>query len=104
VLGVSLDDVSELRPGQRVAVVMDTGMTDGALALAQDADLLVEHRHLTARQAAEIAVQACARRLVLTHFSARYDSLDGHLHEASTVHPDVIVAHDFDVITVPPRR
>ena len=118
VRGVTLNDVSAPRPGQRVAVVMDTGVDDGVLALAQDADLLVceatfldaeaglarEHRHLTARQAAEIAVHAGARRLVLTHFSARYDNLDGHLEEAGAVHADVIVAHDLDVIAVPPRR
>ncbi|HST82031.1 MAG TPA: ribonuclease Z [Kineosporiaceae bacterium] len=117
VRGVSLDEVSVARPGQRVAVVMDTAICDGALALAQDCDLLVceatfldaeselarEHRHLTARQAAEIAVQSGVRRLVLTHFSSRYDSLAGHVEEAGAVHPDVAVARDLEVIAVPGR-
>jgi ribonuclease Z len=117
VRGVSLDEVSVARPGQRVAIVMDTAICDGALALAQDCDLLVceatfldaeselarEHRHLTARQAAEIAVQAGVRRLVLTHFSSRYDSLAGHVDEAGAVHPDVVVARDLEVIAVPNR-
>jgi ribonuclease Z len=118
VRGVTLDDVSVHRPGQRVAVVMDTAICDGALALAQDCDLLVceatflddeselarEHRHLTARQAAELAVQAGVRRLVLTHFSSRYDILDGHSQEAGAVHKDVVVARDLEVIAVPSRR
>jgi ribonuclease Z len=118
VRGVSLDDVSVARPGQRVAIVMDTAICDGALALAEDCDLLVceatfldaetelarEHRHLTARQAAEIAVQAGVRRLVLTHFSSRYATLDGHVQEASAVHPEVVVARDLDVVAVPARR
>jgi ribonuclease Z len=117
VRGVSLDEVSVARPGQRVAIVMDTAICDGALALAQDCDVLVceatfldaeselarEHRHLTARQAAEIAVQAGVRRLVLTHFSSRYDSLAGHVDEAGAVHPDVVVARDLEVIAVPNR-
>jgi ribonuclease Z len=118
VRGVSLDDVSVARPGQRVAIVMDTAMCDGALALAQDCDLLVceatyldtesdlarDHRHLTARQAAEIALHAGARRLVLTHFSSRYDTLDGHVQEAGAIHADVVVARDLEVIAVPGRR
>jgi ribonuclease Z len=118
VRGVSLDDVSVARSGQRVAIVMDTALCDGALALAQDCDLLVceatyldtesdlarDHRHLTARQAAEIALHAGARRLVLTHFSSRYDTLDGHVQEAGAIHADVVVARDLEVIAVPGRR
>ena len=38
---VRLEEVSEPRPGQSVAVVMDTGRCDGALALARGVDLLV---------------------------------------------------------------
>jgi ribonuclease Z len=118
VRGVSLADVSVVRRGQRLAVIMDTAMCEGAFALAQECDLLVceatfldaeielarEHRHLTARQAAEIAVEAGVRRLVLTHFSSRYDSLDGHIREAGAVHAEVSVARDLDVIAVPGRR
>lgn len=64
--GVSLDDVSEVRRGQRFAFVMDTRLCDGVHALADGCDLLViestfldedeqlavEHGHLTAGQAA----------------------------------------------------
>ena len=35
------DEVSVVRPGQRFAFVMDTGLCDGVYALAEDADLLV---------------------------------------------------------------
>src|SRR3712207_7651734 len=38
---VRLDEVSEPRPGQRFAFVMDTRLCDGVYALAEDADLLV---------------------------------------------------------------
>jgi ribonuclease BN (tRNA processing enzyme) len=41
---------------------------------------------------------------VLTHFSSRYATLDGHVQEASAVHPEVVVARDLDVIAVPARR
>ncbi|MBT0769431.1 ribonuclease Z [Kineosporia sp. J2-2] len=118
VRGTSMDDVSVHRAGQRVAVLMDTALCDGALALADGCDLLVceatyttaetgraaEHRHLTAAQAAGLAVRAGARRLVLTHFSSRYEKLDVHEKEASDVHPDVVVARDLQVVPVPARE
>lgn len=83
---VLLDDVSVPRPGQRFAFVMDTAPCDGAVALAQDVDLLVAestfadeeaglaaaYRHLTAGQAGVLAGEAGVGTLVLTHFSARY--------------------------------
>lgn len=117
VRGVRLADVSVPRPGQRIAVVMDTAVCEGALTLAEGCDLLVceatytdseaalaeENLHMTARQAAELAVQAGVRRLVLTHFSSRYETVDVHAKEAGAVHPDVVVASDLQVIPVPSR-
>lgn len=50
--------------------------------------------HSTARQAARIALEAGARRLILGHFSKRYDSEEILLEEASEVFPDVIIARE----------
>ncbi|MBT2455378.1 ribonuclease Z [Streptomyces sp. ISL-86] len=84
--GVTLDDVSEHRPGQRFAFVMDTRLCPGVHALAEGCDMLViestfldederlatDHGHLTVGQAARAARDAGVRSLVLTHFSQRY--------------------------------
>ncbi|SER98670.1 ribonuclease Z [Pedococcus cremeus] len=114
---VELADVSEPRPGQRFAFVMDTAPCAEAVALARDADLLVceatfgdaeadvaaAYGHLTARDAATIAREAGARRLVLTHFSQRYRDTAPLLAQARGVFPDTVVAHDLDRIPVPHR-
>lgn len=116
---VTLAEVSEARPGQRFAFVMDTRLCPGVGELAQDADLLVieatfldseahlaeEHGHLTAGQAAKVAAEAGVRTLVLTHVSQRYPDLTGHLAEARKYFDgELVVAEDLARIAVPPRR
>lgn len=115
---VHLSDVSIPRPGQRFAFIMDTRPCAGATRLAERADLLVcestylhseqaeawDHYHMTALQAAELAVEAQARRLVLGHFSQRYPDLRAFHEEAAPIFPDVHVAADFDRVAMPARR
>jgi ribonuclease Z len=112
---VTLDEVSEPRRGQSFAFVMDTRLCDAAVELAAGVDLLVcestfldaeqsladDFQHLTARQAAWIAREAGARRLVLTHFSQRHADEEEYLREASAVFPDVVAAHDLLRVPVP---
>jgi ribonuclease Z len=115
---VTLDDgrtippselVGPTRPGRRVVVTGDTRPSEETIRIASGADLLVHEAtfgeeeaeraaatdHATAREAAEVARRAGARRLVLTHFSARY-SRDASelLSEARAVFPETALARD----------
>lgn len=76
------------RPGRRLVISGDTRPCPALVKAAKDADLLVhestfsddeqeravETRHSTAREAARVAREAGARRLVLTHLSSRHDT------------------------------
>ena len=119
---VTVGQVSEPKRGQRFAFIMDTRICDAVFALADQADMLVcestfanaeaglarDYGHLTAGQAGQIAAQSGARRLVLTHFSQRYESGDGDQRlageAASAFGGEVVLARDLDRIPVPPRR
>jgi ribonuclease Z len=114
---VRLEEVSTPRPGQVLAVTLDTRTCPAALELARDADMVVAEStylgteqaeatargHMTARDAATLAREAGARRLALTHFSQRYTSLASFGEEARAIHPDVVVAEDLAVVEVPRR-
>ncbi|WP_240501818.1 MBL fold metallo-hydrolase, partial [Streptomyces neyagawaensis] len=118
--GVSLDDVSELRRGQRFAFIMDTRLCDGVYALADSADMLViestflnedielavDHGHLTAGQAASVARDCGVRHLVLTHFSQRYTEPDEFERQARAAgfEGELSVAHDLMRVALPKRR
>ncbi|GGW38112.1 ribonuclease Z [Streptomyces lucensis JCM 4490] len=117
---VTLDDVSEVRRGQRFAFVMDTRLCDGVHALAEGCDLLViestfldedaglaaDHGHLTAGQAAAVARDAGVRHLVLTHFSQRYSEPGEFERQARAAGfgGELTVAHDLQRVPVPKRR
>lgn len=108
---VTLDDVSTIRPGDVFSIVIDTLPCKSAEEAARGAklflcestyleehhDLAKQYMHMTARQAAELAKKAGAQELVLTHFSARYQNLEGFAKEAKAVFPNTHVADDLKV-------
>ena len=54
--------------------------------------------------AANVALRANAKALILTHFSARYEAgqqLDELLLEAQSIFPNTLLAHDFLTYEVP---
>ncbi|MCF8304447.1 MAG: ribonuclease Z [Bacteroidales bacterium] len=63
-------------------------------------DKALDRFHSTARQAALIAGKAGAGKLVLGHFSARYDELEGLQQEAREVFPNTYLAEDGSVFEV----
>ncbi len=116
---VTLEQMSVERPGQVVAFVMDTAWCEGALTLADGADLLVceatfataetelaeAYGHLTAAQAGRLAAEAGVRRLVITHFSQRYPDAGPLVEEAAAAFAgEVVAAEDLLTVSLPPRR
>lgn len=93
-------------PSRTYVFCSDTAYYEGIIPLIQGADLLyhettfmnnkagaaAEKYHSTTGQAAEIALKAGVKRLLIGHFSARYDDVNPLLAEAREVFPDCDIA------------
>jgi ribonuclease Z len=118
-------DGDRIKPGQIIEEVKgrkfvytgDTAKCTSVIRAAEDADILLHeatvteeeidsrHGHSSARQAAEVASEAGAERLVLTHISRRYRNDPEELEkEAHEVFENVDVAEDGQRFEIRPHR
>ncbi len=102
------------RRGRKIGVSGDTRPTDKLVRFFKDCDVLVfestygqdkqekaiENGHSTAAEAATIAKKAQVDKLLLTHFSARYDETSLLVKEASAIHYNVEAAEDLKVVRI----
>ena len=102
--------------GKSLAIFGDTAPTEQAVILAAGVDVMVHETtleaamaekansrgHSTTVQAAELARQAGAGRLIATHFSSRYrkDDMPRLLAECQSVFPATELAEDFWVTEI----
>lgn len=70
-----------------------------ATYLQEDSDMAARFGHLTAGQAALLALDANVNHLILTHISRRYRERDV-LAEAQSIFPNSQIARDFDIYQV----
>lgn len=103
------EEVTYVKKGKKVTLIADTLLCDNCYKLAKNADLLIceatyssklknksmEYEHMTAMDAAFIANKANVKKLVLTHFSARYKTTDELENEARNIFNNTICAYDF---------
>jgi ribonuclease Z len=97
------------RPGLALGLVTDTRPTEAIAELVAGVNLLVceatfgsledqaravERRHMTFREAAELAQRAHATQLLLTHFSPSITNPEEYATNARSVFPNTIIGRD----------
>ncbi|MDJ0715106.1 MAG: ribonuclease Z [Prochloraceae cyanobacterium] len=109
--------------GRKIAYCTDTVFCDAAVELARDADVLIheatfahqdaqlafDRLHSTSTMAAQTALTAGVKQLIMTHFSPRYApgnslQINNLLEEAKAIFPHTKLAYDFLTYEVPRRR
>jgi len=106
---INPEEVSYLVKGRKISYIADTIPCNGANRLASNADLLIsegthleeikdksrKYMHLTVKEAALIASENNAQKLIITHLSQRYKNTHEIVEEARTYFDNSIVAEDF---------
>ncbi len=114
------DLCGEIQAGRKFVYCTDTVYCDGAIELAQEADVLIheatfahqdaelafQRLHSTSTMAAQVALAAGVKQLIMTHFSPRYAPgnsivLDDLLSEARAIFPKTKMAYDFFSYEIP---
>ena len=107
-------DYEKGRLGKKVSIVMDTLPSDSYFDAIKDSDVLVheaaflekhitrakETKHSTAKQAAWVAAQTGAKKLVIVHISPRYKKNSMVENEARQEFGNVVVPKDLEEIEV----
>ncbi|MBW2973295.1 ribonuclease Z [Candidatus Woesearchaeota archaeon] len=107
------EQVSIIVHGRIFGYISDTRPNKNCYKIAKDADILLcestyssEHKekaeeyfHMTAVEAAQVASQSNTKKLILTHFSARYKDESVLEKDARTVFDNTMAAKDFMKIT-----
>jgi ribonuclease Z len=103
------EDYTYLVHGKKITFVMDTSYTKNILSIAKNSNLLIceatyldkhlekseQHKHLTVKQAAQIAHSTNSEKLVMTHFSQRYKDTTELENEARDIFPESYAGFDF---------
>jgi ribonuclease Z len=111
---VAADDVTTIVKGKKISIISDTLACDNAYTLAKDADVLIcestyssrleekseNYMHMTSKQAALIANKSNVKKLILTHFSARYKSTLELNEDATNYFSNTLCAYDFMKIKI----
>jgi len=105
-------------PRKKLTIIMDSKINPSMKTIAKDSELLIcestflensdngkqlaeEYKHMTAKQAAQVAKQSKVKQLILTHISQRYEHKDKLiLQEAHSVFKNTKLAKDFLEITL----
>ncbi len=102
------------RAGRKIGISGDTRPTAKLRNFFKDCDLLIyestygqdnyqkaiENFHSTALEAASLARDSNVKKLILTHFSTRYEETSGLLNEARSVFKNVEAAEDLKTVNI----
>jgi len=107
-------NITYSQPSKKISFIFDTKKCANINKLAKNSDLAIiestledneklsgKHKHLTLTQTTKIAKKAKVKKLILTHFSQRYENKSKALeNKAKKIFKNTIIAKDFMVVEV----
>ncbi len=108
-------NITYVEKGKKISIVLDTSENKNTLKIAKNSDLLIcestysceekakaaEYKHLTTKQAAEIAKKSKVKKLIITHLSQKHERNEKSLlDEAKNIFPNTHLAKDLETLVV----
>ena len=115
---IKASELTYKEEGKKITFILDTKINENCYKIAKDSDLLIsdstfmensengknlaeEYKHLTAKQAGEIAKKSNSKKLILAHLSQRYENREKEiLAEARKVFKNTEIAEDLMEVEV----
>jgi ribonuclease Z len=108
-------DLTYVSEGKKISFVLDTSFNEKITKFVSNSDVLVidssfgddladlakQYKHLTVKQAAEIAKKSNSKKLILTHLSQRYDKTNKKiLNSSKKTFKKSYLAEDLDIVRI----
>jgi len=112
---IKAKSLTKFEKGVKITILFDTTPNENALHLSKESDILIcestygdkeeeiakEYKHMTSRQAAQMAKKSKSKKLILTHFSQRYENNEKELlKQASEVFSNTHLTNDLDNFSI----
>ena len=111
---IKAKEITYINKGKKISIVLDTQINDNIEKIAKNSDLLIcestyldeeetakQYKHMTARQAAQVAKKSKVQKLVLMHLSQKYEKKENEfLKEARKIFKNTEIAEDLMKVSV----
>lgn len=95
--GIKLSYITDTRPIDTIPTFIcqsDLLVCEGTYGADEDQEKALKNKHMTYREAAELALKGKVKELWLTHFSPAMDDPEFYLKNATGLFPNTILGHD----------
>lgn len=96
-VGIKISFVTDTRPAKEIAEFIresDLFICEGTYGRDEDLDKAIKNKHMTFREAAELAKLGCVKELLLTHFSPVMQMPELYRDIAESIFPYVTIGQD----------
>ena len=95
--GIRISYITDTRPIDEISEFIlesDLFICEGTYGADEDLEKAIKNKHMTFKEAAELAYKGKVKELLLTHFSPVVDNTDIYKENASKIFKNVIIGYD----------
>lgn len=95
--GIKISYITDTRPGDKIVEFIKGSnlfVCEGTYGEDKDLEKAIKNKHMTFREAAQLAYEGKVKELLLTHFSPAMTEPEGYINNATDVFENTIIGYD----------